>query len=257
MSSVLRKTSNYEKFDPLPQNRKVVLNKKTVKLLTESMMKYGFISAFPLLVFHNGGSKLMIKSGHHRFEVARALGLPVWYTVCDNELTISEIEKATTPWTTRNFMESYVRAGNEEYQKAEAFSNKTGISSNMSAILLSGQKNTGTGTGQFTEKFRNGEFKSKDEPFANLVGDIVIHCKSLGVNFATATTFVSALSKAVQVKGFNPAVFKFKVKSHSSLMKRQAGMMEYVGLIEKVYNRCSSDILSIKIEVEKAERKKH
>jgi hypothetical protein len=252
MSSVLRRTSNYSKFVPYLQNRVVKLNRETVKWLIESMKKYGFMPAFPLLVVHNGQSGLLIKAGHHRFEAAKQLGIPVWYVICDNDITIAEIERSTTPWTPGSFIESYVRANKKEYVELASFSDRTGITPNMSAILLSGENHRGTG--RFTKDLKEGNFQIKDTRYADVVSDMAVYIKSQGVKFSTSTTFISALAKAAKVTGFDPKVFKQKVKSHTSLMKKQASKDDYLALIQKVYNRNSSSILPIIIEVEKMER---
>jgi hypothetical protein len=252
MSSVLRRTSNHSKFVPFRQNRIVRLKKETVKELINSMKKYGYIPAFPLLVVHNGSSGLLIKAGHHRFEAAKQLGIPVYYVICDNEITIAEIERTTTPWTPGSFIESYGRSGMSEYVKLESFSERSGISPNMSAILLSGANHRGTG--KFTKELKEGKFEVKDPGFADSVADIVSHCESQGIKFAASSTFVSALAKAVRVKGFDIKVFKFKVKSHTALMKKQVSLVGYLELIQKIYNRQSSNLLPLLIEVEKMER---
>jgi hypothetical protein len=253
MSSVLRRTSNYSKFVPLSQNRVVRLNRNTVKRLKESMGKYGFIPAFPLLVIHNGNNMLLIKSGHHRFEVAKELGLPVWYVVCDNDLTIAEIEGSTTSWSTAHFVQSHVRSGNKpEYEKLDEFSERTGISTNMSAVLLSGISNEGSGS--FTRKLKSGDFEVKDKKLAETVGEIVIHCRVNGIKFADSSLFVAALSKVVLVPGFDLKTLKYKIKSHTSLMKKQASQYDYIALIQRVYNRQNSNLLPIMIEVEKMDR---
>ena len=99
----ISKTKNYDRFDLHEINRPV----KNTKKLELSMIEHGFIDAHPLHVITNGNGKLKIKDGHHRFMVARKLGIPVKYVVCDDAAGIHQLVETTNKWSLRDYLSSY------------------------------------------------------------------------------------------------------------------------------------------------------
>ena len=75
MVQALQSTINYNLFELHDLNRDV----EKIDRLKASMMRHGFIKAYPLHVMKNGFGKLKVKAGHHRLTAAKDLGLPVFY----------------------------------------------------------------------------------------------------------------------------------------------------------------------------------
>lgn len=60
--------------------------------LRESMERYGFDDGCSLHCRRRDDGKLQIVQGHHRFAVAKELGLPVAAIISQNETPIEELE---------------------------------------------------------------------------------------------------------------------------------------------------------------------
>lgn len=229
-SAKLTATKNYDLFELLRFNRDVM---KT-KALEKSMKTHGFIAAYPLHVVRNGNGKLKIKAGHHRFVVAKKLGLPVWYVICDDGATIHELENATTKWTLNDYLQSFCRCGMEEYQRVADYMERTGIPTQSAVSLLGGHL---ASSGQHGPVFKAGVFKITDNEYAEQVGDVIQHCKRAGFPFACNTLFVLAVSRVMRVTQFSATEFKHKVDLNASMLKRQPHLAGYMEMIESIYNR--------------------
>ena len=232
-------TSNYDKFELHEFNRSI----HSIKRLQESMNIHGWIDAYPMHVIENGNSKLKIKSGHHRFEAARSLKIPVKYVICDDDSTIHELERSTSNWSMRDYLESYSRVGNPHYLKLSEYYRKYGIPLNVSIPLI--QKDGRWS--YYCEAFKNGEFKIGNTTHAERVGQTVIYCDELGIDFSRNSRFVWALSKVMHVDGLEVEELKKKIKSHIYMMTKQADIAGYVQMLEKVYNRQRGQKLAIAI----------
>jgi ParB-like chromosome segregation protein Spo0J len=73
----LQTTKDYDLFDLNEFNRPLHKDRS----LENSMKEYGFMPSSPLQVAKNPNGKLKIIKGHHRFSIARKLGLNIWYVV--------------------------------------------------------------------------------------------------------------------------------------------------------------------------------
>jgi hypothetical protein len=225
---VLQSTKDYSKFVLCDFNRNV--EKK--KFLRESMEKHGYIPAYPMHCIVGDKGLLQIKAGHHRFEVARELGIAVYYVISNDMATIHELEKSTTRWTYRDYLESFAKCGNKDYQQVKWYHEETGIPIALCVSMLADQS---AGSGNCNVKFKFGEFAVVTCEHIDLVADIVLHCKALGIK-ATDAIFVQALSRCVRVKEFSPEVFKTRATANSSMFKPCRSVQEQTVLFENVYN---------------------
>ena len=152
MSTQIRVTKDYSIFDLHEVNRDV----KNTKNLENSMAVYGWIDAYPMHVVRNGDKRLKIKAGHHRFKVAKRLGIPVKFVVVDNDdVGIHELEKTAKQWSVSDYLQSYVRAGYKDYHIVKEYHERTGIGISNCISMLGGNQ---AGTGNFQEKFKDGNF---------------------------------------------------------------------------------------------------
>jgi hypothetical protein len=223
----IQATRDYDKFELLPFNR----DTKNLKTLEESFRKFGWIPAHPLHVVINGSGKLGIKDGHHRFVVAKLLGIPILYVVCQDDASLFVLARTTNPWLMEDYLQGYLRVGKAAYAVVREYRERTGIPLGLSVALLAGN----TATSNYTRAFKDGTFKVSDSPLAETVAEIVGVCKTVSV-VATHTLFVQALARCVFVPEFNPDRFKKKMRSHGSILTRQATVDAYSRLIEEIYN---------------------
>ncbi|MBK8191624.1 MAG: hypothetical protein IPK79_14530 [Vampirovibrionales bacterium] len=226
----IQETTNYDRFELFDFNRDI--GKTTA--LERSMLAYGWLDPYPMHVVKNGSGKLKIKAGHHRFHVARKLGIPCKYVVAEDQgETIQELEVATRPWTLQDYLASYCRVGSEHYIKVKNYLELTGIPIQCAIAMLAGQT---TANGNQNNRFKAGTYKVSDEKHAYDVAFLAISCAEHGVRFARHFAFVQALSSVCRVDGFDKDIFISRVKAHSGMMTAQVSRDAYLVVIEQVYN---------------------
>ncbi len=226
----IQETTNYDRFELFEFNRDV--GKTTA--LERSMLAYGWLDPYPMHVVKNGSGKLKIKAGHHRFHVARKLGIPCKYVIAEDQgETIQELEVATRPWTLQDYLASYCRVGNEHYINVKNYLELTGIPIQCAISMLAGQT---AASGNQNKKFKAGTYKVSDEKHAYDVACLVIGCSDRGVKFARHFGFVQALSAVCRVKEFDNELFLARVKLHVGMMTAQPAKDAYLSVIEQVYN---------------------
>ena len=234
----IHETTKYEIFRVHPVNRRV----SKTSALEQSMRKHGFISAYPVHVIKTADGKLEIKAGHHRYEVASRLGIPVKYVICADSASIHELEKATNPWTMKDYLDSFCRDKNPHYQELKDLVEETGLRVSQGASLLRGEL---ASSNNCRDQFKAGAFMVKTRELADRVRKIVLVAKRYNIDCATNQYFINALSKMLFVPEFEDAVFIQKIKSHAHMFSRKATLAEYEQLIEDVYNRQNKNKISL------------
>jgi len=232
MGRQILETNNYGKFKLAPFNRDL----GNTKSLEESMKKYGFLEGFPLLVKRNGQGKFVILAGHHRFHVAKKLGIPVKYVETKVEINIPELEKATISWNIQNYLESYCREERRAYLRVREYHEETGITLNACISLLAGDS---AGSGNHSKIFKAGNYKLGNPAHAALVGDIVLHLRKIGVSWATNQYLVAAISKIVWVKECDTSIMKNKMSTYRQFIQKQPSKQNYLEMLDAIYNRGS------------------
>ena len=232
MGVTIRSTKNYDLFELNDFNRDVT----KVSKLEHSMRKHGWIDAYPLHCEKNGGKTFKIKAGHNRIEAAKNLGLSVKFVVCNDSASIHELENATKPWTTKDYLTSYVRLGRPEYRAVEKYIEQTGMPLGTTISLLAGES---AGSGNKLTRFKEGRYTLGDPFLANCIKDVVLFMKELGIPFATNNLLVNALSKVLWVDAFSLSKFKSKLDVNKALFEKQPDVGTYLAEIEKIYNRAN------------------
>lgn len=243
-------TKDYDLFEVLAFNRDVV---KTADLEL-SMVKHGFIPAYPLHCVRNGNGKLKVKAGHHRLEVAKRLGLAVHYVVCDDTASIQSLEAATRPWSMRDYLTSFARSGLDDYQIVKDYVARTGITMAAAVSMFGGHS---AGSGNINHSFKGGEYKVVDMQHPEDVACIVGKCKEYGVPCAKHLMFVNAISRLVRVPQFDAERFLHKVSANVTMMRKQPNLRGYMDMIEAVYNRNSQDKVPLAFMADEAMKKRN
>lgn len=244
-------TRNYEMFELMPFNRDV----EKTEDLEQSMRTHGWIDAYPLHVIRNGGNRFLIKAGHHRYHVAKKLGIPVKFVVCEDKATIHELEKATRGWEMHHYLSSYCRLGKDDYIRVKSYCDVTGIGLTNAVSMLGGHS---AGTGNFGKAFKDGTFKIKGSSrHAEIVKGIVLHCQDCGIKFSSASLFVQAVSRVVWVSGFDIQRFKAKIKTFAQFMEKKANLQQYLELIEEIYNRQAREKIPLAFLATQAARERN
>lgn len=250
MPTVVMETRNYDKFELCAFNRDV----EKIKYLEASMRQHGWIPAYPMHVEKNGSGILKIKAGHHRFEVARKLGISVKYVLCNDTATIHELERATIRWDMEDYLVSHARTGKEDYIAVERFHNTTGINLNACLSMLAGQS---AGSHNIRDSFKDGNFKVKTTEHAGTIADIVLHAKKCGIKWAHNAIFVNALSRIAWAEGFESAILKRKISAFPYLLEKQPSLVHYTEMIEHLYNYHSPQRIPLAYLADEAARKRN
>jgi len=244
----LRCTKDYSMFEVHPYNRDI----RSTRELEKSMRTFGFDEGFPIRCFRNGSkSKLKVTHGHHRLHVARKLGISVWFIVARNDIPLFASEASNHQWNVKDFTDARARAGEVPAQAVIAFGEDTGIPLSCSLSLVGGH---GASSGKKSRAMKKGTFATGDMQHANAVGSIVKHCRDNGVEFASNSFFVKAVSKALLVDQFDADVFMHKVRTNPGLMVKRRGIEGYLDLVEMVYNNRSKNKIPLAFLASEASR---
>ena len=230
------KTTDYSIFEMHPLNRP--LRKNRDRLLA-SMKKYGFPPSCAIHVRHNGGKKLLVVRGHHRLEIAKELKLPVYYIIDDTPFDIFELEgDSALRWSLYDFLFARARSGNKECQTLVTYIKNHGIPVGAAASLVGGcEVRDSRDGGTYTSgSIKTGEFRASSLAFANKVAKITDFCREAEYPFATSSSFVSAVSLAIQVEGFDYERFMDNLQKRGHKLKKRGTRNEYLEEIEMVYN---------------------
>lgn len=237
----LKQTKNYDMFIMNELNRDIYHLDDLIK----SMKRYGFWPDEPISTIHSEDKKkLVITDGHNRFAAARTIGVSVWYIVTDDiGVSLQERNKLKKPWTLQDYLTSYSRnPANSAYIAVKNYMQETGIPLGLAISILAGES---AGSSNRVNQFKNGGYKIGDQTHASQIKRVVTTMKALGLPIATTSFFIQALSKCLWVKEFSVQRFINKISTYASLAEKQANLDQYLGLIEKIYNRQSQNKINI------------
>jgi hypothetical protein len=206
--------------------------------LERSMLRHGYIGAYPLHCVENGNGKLKIKDGQHRFVVAKSLGLAVKYVVCHDTATVYELQETLNKWKLEDYLVSWIRAGKKAYLTVKEYHTRTGINLGACISMLAGDSASAS---NHQNRIKDGTYQLGDPVHAAVVSDIVLHIKRVGIEWGAIDLLVQAISKVVWAEGFNPSVLKKRISSHRQMMQKQPSKKEYVALLDTIYNFGSKD----------------
>lgn len=231
----IHETSNYELFDLYEINRMVRYGSRRYKNLVTSMLKHGFIVAYPLHCIKDTNGKLKIKAGHHRFAAAQSLNIPVKYVIGEDSARVDELEGAGPgTWNASDYLYSYCKKGVWSYLHVKDYIDRTGIGVQDAVSMHYGES---AGSGNWNnEKWKMGEFRIREYALPNNMAVIVSQMKSVGCTWSANTRFINAMSKALFLENFDIERFLNKIKTFPELLQKQRDVDGYLKLIEEVYN---------------------
>ena len=228
---IVQSTTNYEMFQVLDFNRDV----KRTDLLEESMKKHGFIPSKHINVIKENG-KLKIKSGNHRFTVAQRLGIPVFYMVTDDAMTVFEEEASTRPWGMEDYLTSFSRAeSSPDYAVILDYHKRTGICISQCIAMLGGQIALSNNKHR---QFKTGTYKVTREGIAHAeaVASITKVLKKAGIKWATNNLCVGSLSRIVMAGHTDITQLKGKIATFSASLRNMANVEQFTNMWEETYN---------------------
>lgn len=240
MTNKLQRTSNYSIFEGHETNRPLHNN----SALEASMKQHGFMPSSAIQVVQNGGGKLKVVRGHNRLDVARRLGIPVWYIIDNSNTDIFKLEgERTQLWSSKDFLIGRARAGDKECLEAASFAEANGLTIGCAASLLGGQS---ADSGNMLAKVKRGTFKVGDRTHALEVVAVSNTARDAGVKFATTSSFVGAISLVLQIPEIDKERLKRRIRAHATLVRKRATRNEYLEELEAVYNYASRERMPVK-----------
>lgn len=220
-------TRDYDMFEMDPLNRDLHGDKR----LVESFKTYGPLPEAPIICHENGSGKLHVDEGHNRLAVARDLDTGIWYMVVRPKRSLFDREAPTTSrWSVNDFCTAYAKAGNEQYVKLLHFAREHSLSPTVAAALLTGQSEN------VHKNLKRGVFTIKDMAFAESVVAMSDDLFSLGISFATSSSFVMALMRLAQLEDFYPDRLVHRASLDPLGLHKRTTFYDYLDEIEAFYN---------------------
>jgi hypothetical protein len=213
---------------------------KKIGNLLQSMKRHGFICAYPIHCSQMEDGRLEIKAGHHRFECAKALGLPVYYVVSNDAATIAELERATRPWKLEDYVKSHERSGDLNSALVVAFASRTGICVASVAAILGGEL---AASKNKMQSIKEGRFKPTAEGIRRMekIEKVVLACTESKISFACKALFVNSLSKLMFLDEFDESIIVHKARTNPQLFHNCATEDAFLEMLEHVHNYGRSD----------------
>jgi hypothetical protein len=224
----LQMTRNYSLFVMSRLNRP--LHDRAA--LLQSMKLYGFMPSKPIHVRRLPDGKLEIQAGHHRFETAKELNIPVYYVVDETPISLVEMEAPGSQWTGKDYAYAYAQAGKPDYGTLIEFHKRTGIKLNQCGALLTARAQSGA----ISDLIKSGKFRATNVRHAEAVVSVVQKCVEHKIPFAKDSRFVAAVSVVCMVPDFSPEVLIGRIKIYPKMMVHRATRDEYVEEIDAIYN---------------------
>jgi len=225
----LNSTRNYDDFKKMVGNRDVVM--AHVKILADAIKRNNLSKLIPVLV----NEKMEILDGQHRVEAMRLLDQPVYYVVAKGTTLedVQSLNSSARSWKLSDYIDSYIKLGNKDYEILAAFMENYGLSASLSAGLLGGQ-------GHNTKESRSimdGTFKVKALKRATEVGDYLSKIKPfIDQSVFQDRNFVSAIAVVLNNPKVSKAVLRGKFTYLGPSLGRQINREEYLRELERIYN---------------------
>jgi len=230
MGPKLQVTKDYSIFEYHKFNRPIHDNPR----LLASMKKYAWMPSHPMQCIRGKDGKLIVKRGHHRLEIAKQLGIGVWYVIDESGPdNPGEMEPVEWPWSLDDYATAYWRTGDKDYAELLSFRKTHHLTLRSAASLLAGE--SASSHNQST-KVKAGSFKVGNTTHGKVVVSITDRCRNRGVIFATQTAFVSAVSLAVRVPELDEKILLHRIEMDGAKLRKRGTVNEYLEEIDALYN---------------------
>lgn len=233
-------TTNYDLFERSEDNRDTNLSGR--KKLIASMEKYGFLSAFPVVVRRGKGGRLVVVDGQHRLAVARHLGLPVAYVEEDTEFVTAEVNETMKTWGLIDYVQTWAGKGNQDMIEAQRFAAEHGISIGKACSILAGT----VSTSNVEAAIKGGTFRVKDREWAAVVATIYVAISRLSRDLSK-TRFLEACMAVTRVKGFDAERLIAGAKRCREKLAGYSTRDANLDMLEEVYNFGRKQMCSLKV----------
>lgn len=230
ISNKVYKTTSYDKFQAFKGNRGIA--PIHVRNLAKSMKDHGWLDSMPMTCIKNGNGKLHILDGHNRFYAAKSIGGEVKYTLVDEKLGETEIyalNRTQKRWTSADFVKSYARMGNKEYERLQDFMERHKCGVATAAPLLTGTPAISTGI------IESGNFKVNDEQRAEKLMVLLGQLRT-ALKMTIKINFLRVFLKATSFDDIDPSRLVDQMIKYPNLVLDFHREDDIATMLENVYN---------------------
>lgn len=239
-------TTDYSMFIFSENNRDVNRNHPDTKRLERSMLEYGWLPAFPIMV-KRADKKLLVVDGQHRLSIAREYGIPVRYVVDDTDICVSRLNETQHSWDVNDHVYSHAKSGNSDYAEAIEMHREYGITLSMVCAILS---NTAY-TGNVGRSLRDGTWRITNRPLAYSVAETHRALSNVHPVFKKANS-LKAIWACYSVEYFDPARLIAGASKISGSIRNITKIDLIYDLFEQAYNHGRQQKFPLRFDAEEA-----
>lgn len=233
-----KQTTNYQMFKKHNSNKD--LNPLMIKKIEKSILTKNLLEWRPILV----DEQFRVIDGQHRLEVAKKLGIPIWYEVQKDiksaDMILINNQKQ---WENKDYIHYYYNEGYEEYIKLVRYMEKNNINLKNAITMLFGLRCKEIG-----EKIKNGSFMfpmENDMQEINekifLIEKVKEYIKNKSRDPAlkkiiNTSTFLNALITFISIKTVCVQTFLKKLPYKLDILRPCARSMDYLLIFKDIYN---------------------
>ena len=254
INSDVMKSSDYEKFSILEQNR--VVNDKHVNELVVSIQNSGQLT--PIII----NEKFEIIDGQHRFDACKILKIPVMYLI-SYKTSINEVilmNNTQKSWKLHDYLRCFSDKkwdNHEIYQKVDKFMREHNLKLSTCIVLLS--EGTGSGNslgnavslqGQGLISFKKGIYRIGNLTRAQAIAKILSEIKAFAPDLVGSDRFCRSYCKlSLEPKwNHNSAVYQIKKyrRKYDGASSKEEALQGLLAVYN--YNQLKSKKISIRKE---------
>jgi hypothetical protein len=251
INSDVMKSSDYEKFSILEQNR--VVNDKHVNELVVSIQNSGQLT--PIII----NEKFEIIDGQHRFDACRILKIPVMYLI-SYKTSINEVilmNNTQKSWKLPDYLRCFSDNkwhNHETYQKVDKFMREHDLKLTTCVVLLSEGTGVGGSTGsslagQGLVSFRKGTYKIGNLARAQAIAKILSEIKAFAPDLVGSDRFCRSYCKLSSEPKWNHDSAVYQIKKYRRKYDGASSKEEALQGLLAVYNY--NQLKSKKISIRK------
>ena len=251
INSDVMKSSDYEKFSILEQNR--VVNDKHVNELVVSIQNSGQLT--PIII----NEKFEIIDGQHRFDACKILKIPVMYLI-SYKTSINEVilmNNTQKSWKLHDYLRCFSDKkwdNHEIYQKVDKFMREHDLKLTTCIVLLSEGTGRGGATGsslagQGLVSFRKGTYKIGNLARAQAIAKILSEIKAFAPDLVGSDRFCRSYCKLSSEPKWNHDSAVYQIKKYRRKYDGASSKEEALQGLLAVYNY--NQLKSKKISIRK------
>lgn len=224
-------TTNYDIFKFRNDNRARVQNAHVLRL-KQSIQSRNLLAMRPITV----NEEMEVVDGQHRLMAAKALGVPVYFTV-EKDFNIEDIILMNTAksWGIHDYLNFYVKNHFPEYMKLDEYMKKTGLGLKIALYICMGTSH------DERMDFRQGRFKFVEETEMKEIDECwqtVGYIKKINgaAAYYTASKFWNALLKLIRHPNFDRDKWYSNLKKLVDRCEAKVSTKDYLKMLSTIYN---------------------